>query len=135
MFLDKIYGFRLLLFFLIIYYNCWRSLLKVFLGRWLSVLLCSGSAEIYWQRDAILVPLWWVVLETDSYWRVPWRGCFFNYYYLLLLILPLWLLLSLFLLLLFLLLLLQCNYLYIYSFTETCLERSQIFGWRICENC
>ena len=54
MFVDKVYGLRLLLFLLIIYHNCWRSLLKVFLGGWLSVLLCNGSAGIYWKRDAIL---------------------------------------------------------------------------------
>ena len=135
MFLDKIYGWRLLLFLLIIYYNCWRSLLKMFLGRWLSVLLRSGSAGIYSKRGAILAPLWWVVLETDSQWGVPWRVCFFNYCYLFLLILLQLLLLLLLSLSSFLLLLLQCAYLYIYLFTEACLEHSQIFWWRICENC
>ena len=83
MFLDNIYGLRLLLFLLIIYYNCWRSLLKVFLRGWLSVLLLSGFAGKYWKRVAILAPLWWVVLETSSHWGAPWRGCFFNYCYLL----------------------------------------------------
>ena len=136
MFLDKIHGLQLLVFLLVIYYNCWRSLLKVFLRRWLSVLPCSGSAGMYWKRDAILAPLWWFVLETDSHWGMPYRGCFFNYCYLLLLILLLWLILSLLLLLLSsFLLLLQCAYLYIYLFTEACVEHSQIFGWRNCKNC
>ena len=46
MFLDKIYGLRLLLF-----------LLKVFHRVWLSVLLGRGFAGIYWKKDAILAPL------------------------------------------------------------------------------
>ena len=55
MFLDKIYGLRLLLFLLIVYYNCWRSPLKVFLCRWLSALLCSGSVRIYWEKVSLMV--------------------------------------------------------------------------------
>ena len=78
----------------IIYYNYWRSLLKVFLRGWLS---CSCAVGIYWNRDAILVPFWWVVLESGFHWGESWRGCFFNNYHLLLLIL-----------------LLQYAYLYIY---------------------
>ena len=64
-------------------------------------------------------------------------GCFFDYCYLIILKLLLYLLLSFLLLLLlpFLLSLLQCAYLYIYLFTGVCLEHSQIFGWRIYENC
>ena len=55
MFLDKIYGLRLLLFLLIVYYNCWRSPLKVFLCWWLSALLCSGSVRIYWEKTPLMV--------------------------------------------------------------------------------
>ena len=90
------------------------------------------------KRQYFNVPLLIFSCMLSSLWGAPWRGCFFNYPYLLLLVsllLFLLLLILLLSLLSLLLLLLQCVYLYIFLLTDACSEYSQIFKWRISENC
>ena len=128
---------------LIINSNCWSNFLNVFLGRgrgcgfrFCHVVILQ---EYIAKKHGILMSLcWcflyicWIVIETSSYWGTPWRGCFFNYYFLLLLILLLFIIIIIvviiFIIFIVIITMCLCVYFYIYLFTETYSDHSQIFG-------